>query len=191
MLSDSKNKNYWSLISFLTIIIAIAIGYFFIYPNIDQLKNLNIQIYARDKENQAMEVKIVDLRALKAAFDQNPQKVGKFDLAMPKNDAMPDLLVSLEEMSQKSALSMPTVANKSKSDGKYTSINIAFEGSYESLKMFLDDLENNIRLVAVSSISLSTKDVKADNSTIQGNMTLDFFKVTPKQITTAVSIEEE
>lgn len=177
----NQPKDYWPMISFLIAVLILAVGYFLIYPNMNRLKELNTQIAAKNKEAQSMETKIADLYALKKAFSENQDKIDKLDLALPKDDAMAELLNNISTIGASSALNVVLVNQlKPTKETKYTSVEIGFEGSFKSLKLFFEDLEKNIRASDPKLISISSSQnlENEGQEVIKGKVELDFFKVT-------------
>lgn len=186
-IKPAKKTNYWPMLSLLMIVIIISVGYFVIYPDIGQLKELNKQISARTRESDAMQEKITALKGLQQEFSAKQNEVKLFDLAMPQNDGMPEIISSLDAMASETALSITSLAQKkSTKDNQSTSVDVSGEGSYKSFTLFLEDLEKNIRQSNITSISLSTGKIQLEEVTdaIKVTMNIDFFKVGSSSDTT-------
>lgn len=178
---EVKGKNYWALFSFLMIIIIIAIGYFLISPYISELKDLNTKVLARTKENQELQEKITALRKLKQEFEENSDTINLLDLALPEKDMLAEVIETIGDIAEDSVTEITSIKQTKSKDKDMTQIDVSFESSYPSFKMFLEDLENNIRLVTPVKVNLSqTKNTEEGESFLKGNLSLDFFKVESK-----------
>lgn len=181
---EVKGKNYWSLFSFLMVIIMIAVGYFLINPYVSELKNLNTGIDAKTNENSELEQKLISLQKLKKDFEENEDTVKMLDLALPESDMLAEVVETIQDIANDSVVEITSIKQSKSKDNTSTVISITFEGSYSSFKMFLEDIEDNIRLATPTKITLSeTKNTEDGESFLKGTIEIDFFKVKTKTST--------
>lgn len=173
------NKKNWSLFSLLMVIVIVAVGYFVLSPIISSLKDLNTNIDAKDAENVQLEQKLLTLNKLKQEFADNPNKLKILNLAVPEENMLAEITESLREIAAQSVINITSIKQVSTQTSKDTNtkIDLTFEGSYTGFKMFLEDLEKNVRLNTPTKISLtSAKNTEGGETYVKGAMTLDFFK---------------
>lgn len=191
---QNQIKDHWPIISLLVIVLAVAVGYFVVYPNMQALKELNIQIGAKDLEAKALDEKITDLTALSKNFSQNQAKIDKFSLAFPKNDDMSGILNNVSAIAAGSGLTISSVnQQKATKTSEYTPVEIGFSGSFKSLSLFLDGLEKNIRPSSPKDITISTSsNQQGDNqNVVSGKIDLDFFKVSSGESTAQKNVDNK
>lgn len=175
---EIKNKSYWSLFSLLMVVVMIVVGYFVIYPYVGELNEINTSVDAKEIENNELEQKLSSLEKLKTDFESNTETVKMLDLALPESDMLAEIVETIQDIAGKSALQIDSIKQTKSKDDSNTIISVGFEGSYTSFKLFLDDLEQNIRLVTPTKITLSeTKNTEDGESFLKGTIELDFFKV--------------
>ena len=174
---EPKKKNYWGLLSLLAFVAAIALGYFVLYPMINNLKEVNIKVAAKDSEINDLGVKISALEKLSLAFGNSPEKVKMLDLAIPEDDMQAEIIATLSNIASNSGMTITSIAQKKSQDKNFTSISVGFESSYAGAKLFLESMENNIRYANVKNMTL-TRNQKTDGGEgfITGTVTLDLFK---------------
>lgn len=186
-----KQKQNWSIYSLLMVIIVIALGYFVIAPWIADIKDLNIKIAAKDRENTQLEQNLLALKNLKKQFDESSEATKLLDLALPESDYLAEVVETLRGIADKSAANLIQIRQGTSADKKATDIEINFEGSYESLRMLLDNIEKNIRFANINSINLtSAKNIEGGEVYLKSNLTLSFFKVGTSESKTATPSDQ-
>jgi putative Mn2+ efflux pump MntP len=61
---EIKKKQYWASLALLAFVLIIAVGYFMIYPSVEELKQSNVLVAAKQKDNQDLQNKITTLQNL-------------------------------------------------------------------------------------------------------------------------------
>jgi len=177
-------KNYWPALTLLVVAIIIALGYFLIYSEIQNLKNTNIELDAKKQENLELSQKLTNLQMLKNAFASNATQSTTLSLALPQTNMMAEIIESLRVMAQDSVVEIISIKQSPQVEGKtqtFTSVDISFEGSYQSFRSFLQNIESNIRYAVPTKINIShNQNVSGGESYLKGTMSLNFFKVKTK-----------
>lgn len=180
---EVKSKNYWSLFSFLMVIVMIMIGYFFINPYVSQLNNIKAQVEAKTNENIELEQKLIALQKLKVSFEENEETVKMLDLALPEKDMLAEIIETIYDIAKDSVVEISSIKQTKSKDNSATLITVGFEGSYTSFKMFLKDVENNIRLITPAKINISeTQNIDGGEKFLKGTIDFNFFKVKAKSL---------
>ena len=124
---------------------------------------------------------MVSLQKLKKDFAENEDAVKLLDLALPESDMLAEVIETIKDIASDSVVEISSIKQTKSKDNSSTTISIAFEGSYSSFKMFLEDIENNIRLITPTKITLNeTKNTEDGESFLKGTLELNFFKVKTK-----------
>lgn len=192
---EAKQKKYWGLLALLTFVIIVVLGYFVLYPQTTELKNLDTQVQAKNQENQALSAKIKALNSLSQSFTANPDKVRMLDLAIPNDDLQAEIIASLGNIAGSSGMTITNISQVASDTEDFTSINLGFETSYAGLKLFLGSIENNMRYIDIKNMTL-TRAVKAEGAEgfITGSAKLDLFKYAgsvPSVTSTVAPVEGE
>jgi Tfp pilus assembly protein PilO len=188
---EIKKKNNWSLLSLLLVIVSISIGYFIINPHINDIRDIDTRVLAKIEENNQLENKLTALQKLKVDFEENQQTVKLLDLSLPEENMMAEIVESIGAMANDSVFKLTSI-KQSKSRGKgETTVEISFEGSYFSLKLFMENLEKYIRLVKPVRINVNEmKNTDGGESFLRGSMTLNFFRVDNSEKYESTSADE-
>ncbi len=188
---EVKDKNNWALFSFFLVIAMIAVGYFVINPYVNDVKSLNTKIDAKGTENQELEAKLASLQKLKKEFEENADTTKMLDLALPDNDMLAEVIESIRAIGEDSVVKITSIKQNQTKNSESTDIVISFESSYSSFKMFLDDVESNVRFVTPTKITLNeTKNSEGGESFLKGSINLNFFKVSSKKTSGNTQMED-
>jgi len=174
-------KKISTIILSISIAIGLGAGWFLIKPVIGEINNFNDDI----KLSESMKTTI---NARKSILDsqQNILKEANTDKIkeiFPKDPGVPDLLVQVQNIAYKSGVSLRNIsftinndsANKSLLTAKTSTlrgevvsglptveISASVIGIYSSVKSFLSLIENNVRIMDITSINLSVP--QSDNA---------------------------
>lgn len=159
-----------SLTPTLSIIAAIVLYFFFISPQITEIKNVNAQIGTYKATIEQYEDYNTTVQALKDAKNSiNIADVQRLEQMIPSSIDTTRTLVDLEAMAQKHGLLFGNVATEmldgiaepeegeaEVSGGDLVVNGISFEviGTYEQFKMFLAEMESSLELMEVTEMSL-------------------------------------
>jgi Tfp pilus assembly protein PilO len=161
----------------------IAALLWFVQPTYSEIKNLMLEIEAKEDTLEKKQKLVVDIEKLVSQYEDIEGRVNKVFYALPNEAEIPNVLVQLEALAsengmifessnfskvQQSAQNKATSGNNAASSSETTnqqniieqirsvSIDINLTGSYENFKNYLKSLENNIRIMDIMSISFSS-----------------------------------
>jgi Tfp pilus assembly protein PilO len=154
----------------LLIIVCIALGYFVFLPAANGYKTNRINTENLNRQKAALEQKQVVLKGLDAEIKEKADFIAKTEDAMPKTAQVPEMLVTLSELSNNNSLYITNFLPKEVDSSqqvntgtaktpkiKYKTLNIEFDvsGNYINMKQFIKDMETNIRTININNISIS------------------------------------
>lgn len=175
-----ETKDYRPILSILFVLIAISLSFLLINNYVLDLRDAKIDAYALDKENEQLERNLEALSELKGQLAQNPEIKQYLDLALPEDDMIAEIIKTIEVVANNNAVGVTGISKGSGSKTGSQNVNIVlnFENTtYESLKLFLENLDGNIRIVEVNGLSLSRYDTDTNSGLVSGNIQLSFFSV--------------
>lgn len=170
-----------TLIILLILILAIAgVGFWLLKPGFSELKNLRVGISTANEELARKETLLAKIKALEEKYEESKEKIEKMYQVLPLKPDIPGILVQLETLASENGLLLEKIgytlpkeatkvfrpqtqdeAEKTKEQPllfKTVIINLQVAGSYEAFKSFLGALENNLRIMDVSGITLSARE---------------------------------
>jgi len=184
-LNLALNKYYW-LIAALLFLVILALGtWFLVWPEISKSQQIAKELLPSKVEELDLltqyTAKIKDLETLVANIDnQYGRSLSLLQQVLPTQANVPELIAQVDALTRKSgfeinsiditeSLSSGTVkkgAPKAVANNPLHLVNINLNvagGSYPSFKILLDNIEKNIRLLDLSSISFSGSVAEAVN----------------------------
>lgn len=174
---EIKEKNNWPMYSLLLVLICISFGILFIGPFVQSVKESKTQIAAKEIEKRELEGKLNSLTQIQNTLSSDTNIATNLALALPEGNEISEILETLNAISNQTVTDLTLIKQSTNKNETQTSIDLSFDASYTSFKMFLEDLENNLRLVTPTKIGLvSTKNSVGGETYLKGNMTVDFFK---------------
>lgn len=161
-------KDQSNSLAVLVILACIALGYFVFLPFANGFKTNRINTENLIRQRTALEQKRVVLKGLDTEIKERADFIAKTVDAMPESSGVPEILVTLSELSNDNSLYitnfLPKEVDSSKQVNtsktpklKYETLNIEFDvsGSYLNMKQFIKDMETNIRTININNISIS------------------------------------
>lgn len=163
-------RNKQLIIVVITIVVAVA-GFYFgnmqYQSAMEAKKDLNNA--QADLENKQSELS--DLKTLNEKLTNMRVEIDDVKKVVPQGPDIPELLVNLEAIASRSLMTFNSVtvseAGRSTSAAEGTavsptgvqnlSISVSVTGEYNNLKVYLDSLEKNIRLLDVQSVSMGSE----------------------------------
>lgn len=171
---DKKN-NSAAIIASISVIGIIAIGYFYIYPNIDGLKQLNTQVEAKISEISKYQDNISALNILKNQYSQISGQISKLGLAIPADADMPNLLTQVEYMANSSGMKLNSIQPGKETAKGVVPVTINLKGDFTGLNNFVTMLEKNIRPANIKTINIAS--VSNEESLLNITLSIDMLKL--------------
>ncbi len=167
------NLRTQKLIYVAVIVVIILVAIFFGYDQYQKAAAKWSTAQAARQEVTNLKQEVADLQQLNAELQKSETAVAAVEKALPPGLAMPELLTNLEAIAVKSEMTFNSVdvaGGKSKTGvtAKTTvaaatsqipglqeiPVTVSVTGGYANLKVYLDSLEHNLRLVDVQSIAM-------------------------------------
>lgn len=155
------------LINFLAVSL---IGFFFGWPQYQNLKGINLKIQEKKVELQYKEEYFSNLKKTSEELKNYESELSKIDFALPSGRSLPSLFNFLSNAASQNGLIFKNVdsfsivhsATPSEEQPEIKSIylNITVAGSYSAFKNFLSVLEKTARLIEVENITFFTPQEK-------------------------------
>ena len=167
-------------IPFLILADAIVIGlliFLLIFPNYKKMEDINNKMISSGKTLEEEQEILNNLKEMREEYQQVKDDMEKINMVLPQGEEIPELLVQLEAMvldaglfceSIKPISTEEEVASITESQDQegaketvsYRPLDISVEltGNYKSFKRYLDNLEKNIRILNITSITIVKPD---------------------------------
>ena len=166
--------NKHNIVSLLSLIVILVIAVWVIYPNLNQIKDLNIKLGAKDKEISQAKQKINNLNTLKSEFNRFQEVVKQLEIAAPSEAQMPEILVQLETLAKRSGMEIISIQPTTTKNNQEVAVNLATNGNFASTLLFLRNLEKNARPIQVKSFTLDS--AKAGEGNLSATFALGILK---------------
>ena len=150
----------------ITLPIILLVGFFFTWPQYQNVRNLGLEVQAKQNELQNKEEYFSKIKETSDELKNYEAEVSKIDSALPSDPFLPSLFNFLDKTANQNGLilkqlgSFSVVDSKAKPDIKEINIGITVSGSYPAFKNFLSALEKTARLVEVDDIIFSYPSAK-------------------------------
>lgn len=169
-LQQRSNGVLWGLLGALGVI---GLGYFYVAPQVDTLRDTRLAAAALAADKQSYEIRINEVLALDERLDAAQSSLDQLDLAIPPDAAIDELLVSLDAMAAKSGIVLATI-QPATVEGVENGVTVSLtaRGSYSGLKLFLETLQTNLRPLSVTSLAVSAASDVSGASLITASMEL-------------------
>lgn len=162
-----------SLTSILIFSVGVALIFVFVLPAWNNIDNLMIAKEEKQKELGDLETIVAHIDELSEQYKKAQDDLEKISLVIPSDPQLPEILIQFEEMAKRNGIIIGDIkfsqeqellkGEKSASNGiKAVKINIEAESDYFNFKKLLEDIEVNIRLMNIDSISFSRSGVNQD-----------------------------
>lgn len=184
-MDQKKNKEVMTII--VSVLVIILAAYLFISPTAASLRKSNLTVAVKGQDLKRAQENLDNLKSLELSLNSQSDLVKSLSGALPTTPDEEDLTAAIEAIASKDGLKFsgitPTeTGESSESASPSQGISLAsadfdlnLSGSYEGLKNFLIDLENNRRPVNVSKVSI-TKDSSAEGvSTLNITLSISAF----------------
>jgi Tfp pilus assembly protein PilO len=171
---SDKKSNSAAIIASICVIGIIAIGYFYIYPNVDSLKKINTDVEAKIAEISKYQDNISALNILKNQYSQISTQLSKLGLAVPADADMPDLLTQVEYMANSSGMKLNSIQPGKETAKGVVPVTINLKGDFTGLNNFVTMLEKNIRPAGIKTINITS--VSGEESLLNITLNIDMLK---------------
>jgi Tfp pilus assembly protein PilO len=166
------------------IILSLGMGYFVAKPMFAEIDNLSL----KEEEYKTALESLSTLESIKQTLTQkleslSPEEQERIMISMPTSSDTVKLVSDLDAVAGRHGLSIENVLSspvnntsqsvaESASPAAYKSelISFTFSGSYEKLKSFLSDVESNMRIMDVRSVSITAKEGGINDYKISGEV---------------------
>lgn len=168
------SRNY--LEAFVVAIIAIALGFFMVWPRYGELQDIGISIEEKNSEIKNRQDYYANLKDIAAELDQGANNLEKINTALPVNPDGPSLMNFAQAAAMQSGLILKSVDYNgadnvgigdvsqagSLADGKAKtayqlssySVSLVLAGDYANFKDFLSRIERSSRLIGADSVEV-------------------------------------
>lgn len=170
--------NRTTLFSLILGAIALALGFFQVWPEYQEFVQLRNEITMKQQQLKNQEDYFSDLRRSKEQIEIYKRRLAKIDAALPLNPAIPALYHDLETMSLSSGLVLISIESLVESFDEEvdssvlrTSAKLKLIGSYEGLKEFLSRVESSARFLNIHSIKFIIPDQEGEGITFDVGVT--------------------
>lgn len=170
-------------------------------PIIQSVLNVRKEITAKQEELVKKEALIKTIEKLIDKYKSSEEILKKLDYILPGDSDVPNLIVQIDAIAKESGMNVGNVdivvsdqkgtskaeaarsggtTNQEKTavDYKVVTIGLEMSGDYTALKKFLQTVEENIRLIDIESITLSTKSQEGTGSVFEFNVVLNTYYYT-------------
>ncbi len=153
--------NFTSVATVVSFLIVIAVSFFVLWPNFQELKVVQANIEKKEAEFKSKREYLQILEEIKAELEESKEELLKINTALPSDPSVPSLFNYLQSVASGSGLIVAEISPFAVSpsgvfsDLKEITFNIKISGSYSSVKSFILTLERTARLIEIESISLS------------------------------------
>lgn len=184
----AKRHSLWP-VTLITGLIVIFIGWWFFWrPAWQELQSLP-EISSYEDAKKIAQNELADLNKMNEEFSRlNSNDRTRLDIALPQGQDLPNLLTQLEGLVKASNFSITDISfsadkeNKpatgngienpsTNSEVKILKISLTVEGGdYDELKQFVNNIEQSLRLLQVTSLSFSAKEANATGNVYNLNL---------------------
>ncbi len=141
-----------SALTLLILLVVIAIYAFGTGPKLDQLKQVKTQTAAAKVDAAKLEKKVSALRKFKVRLDQGNGELESLRTALPADEDLPGVFVTLTAIAAKSGVVIESLA-PGQTSGNILLVDLTISSGYDELISFLVNLAKNQRPISVESLS--------------------------------------
>lgn len=180
--STKHNTLLWLILG---VIGSAAAFYLYTLPQIRELKLLRTQSATLEADLSSLNEKKTTVVKLNDDLKRSTALTDKLALAVPEDEAIDELITSLEKIVEKAGITLLSVQPASNVETGKTTAMLSTRGSYSGTTLFLEFLEKNLRPIGVNDLALTA------TSDIQGASLISAsFEITPAQIAKAAPAAE-
>lgn len=150
-IQEKQNDLLWVTLG---LIIVIALAFFYVRPQINLLAQAKGRLLAKQQDLIELEQKAEQLVGLDNQLNQFDADLKKLDIAVPTNESIDQLIVSLGSIATASGAQLKLIQPSLTGSSGQVTLNLG--GSYSSIVLFLENLEKNLRSVQVLDVKISS-----------------------------------
>lgn len=150
-----SNDILWAAVGILGVL---AMGYFYVAPQMTELKTARATTQAREKDAAALETQITQVNQIAQQLNSQQSALQQLALAAPSSSAYDQLLIALQAIASESGVVLSTVqpASGNTTAGQQVNVTISLKGSYGGMHLFLENTAKNIRPLTITNLSLTS-----------------------------------
>lgn len=173
-LQQKTNGMLWALLG---LVVTFALGYFYVLPQVSTLRETRLATEALAADVTGLQAAMSEVQALDQSVAQRSAIVDQLNLAVPSSAAVDELIVSLETIASSAGVVLPTVQPATSTDGSVVPLTVTVRGSYSGVRLFLELLEQNLRPIRVTTLTMSTTSDVSGASLVTTTLTLEAARV--------------
>jgi Tfp pilus assembly protein PilO len=155
-------------------LLILAAGYFFAYPQWTALSDNRAALAVQQQTNDSLKKSQADLSTFLSQYRSMSDKVEIANKILPpKKSEIQDVLSNLSRYAADSGISLAGVSFSDSAESaantsvkpadyqiNYIEMNISASGSYASFRVFLQELENSLRVMDIHSVELDSNETQ-------------------------------
>ena len=159
-------------ISLLSLVIGVILIFLIIDPLWSSVGILRERVKSKVNEITRIETLLIKKEELEKRYQETLEAISKVSLSLPNGEDTSYLISQFDAMASRNGLLIESInfesseGSKNNQDGEnlqeevagisVLGVNVEMSGSYQSFKGFLNDIENGLRLIEISSINFSS-----------------------------------
>ncbi len=151
---DTKKTQTPVLIAALLLLVALVLLVAYVIPKITTLKEMNQEISNKELELSVGKQKVQSIKDAAQLIQQAKKEVETLGIAIPTKEKAEESLLQITNIASQESISVIN-ASFSSTDGSLV-MSVTARGAYDKFVNFFNDLNANIRPVAVSGINFSS-----------------------------------
>lgn len=164
-----------------SVALVLAVSYWLFLPQLQKLKKDRAAAAEQSAQAAQLQEKYNNLVSLTDTLPDAKQQLDLLTVAYPTGQQAAEAMIQLEVMAKKSGVAMVSLVPSQAHDG-ILSITGSFKGSYASYMTFMRELSNNVRPIAIRSLTMTTES-EAQRTNLNVTMTVDFpYAVTAEEL---------
>lgn len=163
----------------LLLVVALAYGYFqFLYtPLINEIADLEVKKVQKEAELLEIEQYMAKEGFYEAEYNKNIEVLEEIISNYYIKNHQEDIVILMKEFNESEDLLLNDFSFSDKTEQleaiEQLSVQVDFEGSYESLNQYLNKIESNDQYIAISEVSIDTD----EDGLISGELELNFMSI--------------
>lgn len=169
-----------TLVMILAVVVAFGIMYFGLKPVLANYHEQRVLVGARTLEIKDLEKRKTDLGRLDGQLKKFGPQVNLLNLAVPSEPQYPEILAQVAALAEESQLILTSLQPQQGEVVNATAvpINLTVRGTFPNMLGFAERLENNLRPITVTSISLIESGDPDDASQLTATIQLRMVRTT-------------